>query len=126
MNYLNGTTSTFYSYAGKEQIYQNGIYDVFTIKMWISSEVDIYDQYEITVPTNITRRNLQNSTNSSENTTIKFSDEEMDTVLLVFHLLAQMGGLFIIGQLIFGFVLRRYQRKLFMFNSVQAYHSFIS
>jgi len=47
IKYLNGTTQVFYSYGGKTEYNDANTGRWFNLRLWISSEEDVYEQYEI-------------------------------------------------------------------------------
>jgi hypothetical protein len=127
--YLNGTNSTFYSLGKRNQYIEPNSYLTFQISIWIDSEYDVYEQYEIEQPDPVTRRNLNTSTVMNDYTYSYNKVDEIDKregLLGLFFIIAQIGGLYAFAKLVLGIVIGSCERKKFNHDSVNKYNQMMN
>lgn len=127
--YLNGTNSTFYSLGKRNQYFEPSSSETLQISIWIDSEYDVYEQYEIDQPDPISRRNLNTSTVVNDYTYSYNKVDEIDKqegLLGLFFIIAQIGGLYAFAKLALSIVLGCYQNKKFNHDSVNKYNQMMN
>ena len=95
VKYLNGTTENFYSISSKLQYNEPNTSDLFDLVFMLDSEIDVYEQYELTQPDSI-RRNLDTNTTSNYTySSVKVEEkDDMGSTQFYLFLLTQIGGLY--------------------------------
>jgi hypothetical protein len=115
VRYTNGTTEDFYSIDKINYFRFDSTYLTHTINIHLSSDYDIYEQYEVIQPV---RRNLgtNTTTDTKTNSTDTAKESEFTDMYYYLYIAAQMGGIFAIGQLILSIIVGVLTRKMFMFD----------
>jgi hypothetical protein len=115
VRYVNGTIEDFYSIDKINYVRFDTTYQIHIINIHLSSEYDIYEQYEVIQPV---RRNLvtNTTTNTKTNSTDTAKQSEFTDTYYYLYIAAQMGGIFAIGQLVLSIIVGVLTRKMFLFD----------
>jgi hypothetical protein len=127
VNFLNGTTEKFYTVADISETVHNTDGYTSRIRFRMSEEYTIYDEYVFTQPIlDESRRLTANTTDTLDTVTSTLKDQNMEGIDYYLFLAAQVGGVYFLFYIIFGFLLATYERKMFLYDSVNKYHRIVS